>query len=207
MQNIRPMTPEPEEEWRYIPGVPKDYQASSLGRIRSKRKYGSWKVMKTSIQNGYYHARIKLFDDKPSKKMSVARLVATAFHENPNNHPVVNHISGVKTDNSIGNLEWCTYSYNSKHAFATGLNRFTAEARRISLENSSRAVISIAVWPSASEAARRLGTTQRSLIDKIEHNRKTPRKNTKAKLYGHRFFYLDAIDDCKRVIEKMISEI
>ncbi len=50
------------------------------------------------------------------------RLLAIIFLPVPTfTNPVVNHISGVKTDNRICNLEWTTMQGNSIHAFATGL--------------------------------------------------------------------------------------
>jgi hypothetical protein len=48
-------------------------------------------------------------------------LIAEAFIPNPNNFSVVNHIDGNKRNNNISNLEWCTSSWNSKHAYSTGL--------------------------------------------------------------------------------------
>lgn len=43
------------------------------------------------------------------------RLVALAFIPNPHNYPVINHKDENKNNNCVNNLEWCTYSYNSKY--------------------------------------------------------------------------------------------
>jgi len=54
--------------------------------------------------------------------MYVHRLVAMAYISNPENHPIINHIDGDSNNNHMENLEWCTYSHNSKHAYDTNLN-------------------------------------------------------------------------------------
>ncbi len=53
--------------------------------------------------------------------MRVHRLVCQAFHGPPETGQEVNHLDGVKTNNSAQNLEWATRSENLKHAHATGL--------------------------------------------------------------------------------------
>ena len=110
------------EEWREVKGYEGIYQISSLGRIRNS--YGRILKPETS-RNGY--KRITLWD---RKKYQIHRLVAIAFIPNPENKETVNHKNGIKTDNSVENLEWNTRSENSKHAYAIGLKKVSDEQRR-----------------------------------------------------------------------------
>lgn len=58
-----------------------------------------------------------------SKTYSLHRLIALSFILNPNLLPCINHKDGNKINNHADNLEWCTYSYNTLHAYRHGLEK------------------------------------------------------------------------------------
>jgi len=107
------------EEWRNIEGFP-DYTVSNLGRVCSVRR-GHPIILKGRNSGAGYLQVILHNGDKQAHSKIIHRLVASAFIPNPENKPQVNHISGVKEDNNVNNLEWCTRFENMEHAFAIGL--------------------------------------------------------------------------------------
>lgn len=68
------------------------------------------------------------------KHFKLHRLLGLYFIENPNNHPCINHIDGNKLNNNLLNLEWCSLSENTKHAYNLGLikkrNKFSIEVEK-----------------------------------------------------------------------------
>ena len=74
----------------------------------------SKKFLKGSIgENGYRYYRLSKNNHK--KMFYAHRLVAEYFLLNPDNLPVVNHKDGNKLNNNVNNLEWVSYSDNTKH--------------------------------------------------------------------------------------------
>ncbi len=115
------------EEWRDIIGYEGLYQISNIGRIKTLSKFAGRsnrkeKIMKQSFNSkGYLH--IVLSKNNISQTCRVNRLVALNFISNPDNLPQVNHKDGIKANNRVDNLEWCTSKYNVNHSIYTGLRK------------------------------------------------------------------------------------
>jgi len=129
------------EEWRDVPNF-EGYQVSSLGKIRGidRLKQGRSGLRLTRGQElkqvpnkkGYPEVRLR---KNGTHTRLVHKLVSSAFLVKSEGQTQINHINGVKTDNSVINIEWVTQSENQKHAYKLGLQPSRAG------EGNSRATI------------------------------------------------------------------
>lgn len=111
-----------QEIWKPIRSFENRYEVSNFGNVYSIKR-NKLLVQTPSYQDYRGYNQVCLFgEDQKKHTKLVHKLVAEAFIPNPNNLPQINHINGNKFDNRVDNLEWCTASYNTKHAYDNNLN-------------------------------------------------------------------------------------
>lgn len=97
-------------------GYPKEWLVGYGSKVTKK---GSWlKIPKASP-----YERIRLCKSGFIKTYLLHRIIAQTFIPNPLNLPEVNHKNGIKDDNRVENLEWCTRSENLLHCYKTNLRK------------------------------------------------------------------------------------
>ena len=88
-----------------------NYEVSNLGKVRNIK---SGKVLKPHLNHKGY-LKHHLSKNNKLKELFLHRIIATAFIDNPEGKPCVNHIDENKLNNDLSNLEWCTVKENNVH--------------------------------------------------------------------------------------------
>ena len=106
-----------KEIWKDVVGFEGIYKVSSLGNVARVRgeKLCQLKKCPAGGKHNCDYLYVSLTHREKVRFSSVHRLVAEAFIPNPEGLPQVNHKDEDKFNNCVGNLEWCTASYNNRY--------------------------------------------------------------------------------------------
>jgi predicted DNA-binding protein YlxM (UPF0122 family) len=118
-----------KEKWKQViyDGELYPYEVSTKGRVRIKK---SKKIRTQPKYKPYVKIQLTHPITGQRRETTVHRLMALAFLPIPQRYIddgltekdlTVNHIDGIKSHNAIYNLEWATYSENTRHAYANNL--------------------------------------------------------------------------------------
>lgn len=108
------------EIWKDVKGYEGLYQISNFGKVKSLErsvKFGhSKRIVEETLlhptDNGNGYKIVGLRKNGKRKNFYIHRLIAEAFIPNPLNLKYINHIDFNRSNNSVGNLEWCTQKDN-----------------------------------------------------------------------------------------------
>ena len=105
------------------------YAISDKGEVFSHKKPNTRGLLVKELfplkpiktRHGYLMVEIRDSVNKTHRREFIHRLVAKTFLPEVPGKTFINHIDGNKTNNSVTNLEWCTFSENMLHGYRTGL--------------------------------------------------------------------------------------
>ena len=105
------------EQYKDIEGYEGIYQVSNEGNVKSLNynHTGNERILRPAVNRSNGYLQVILWKDCKRKHHQVHRLVASAFIDNLDNLPQVNHKDECKTNNCVDNLEWCTCEYNQNY--------------------------------------------------------------------------------------------
>lgn len=130
------------------------------------------KIKKNSINPDGYEV-VTLYKNNIRHDFYIHRLLAYYFIENPNNYLCVNHKNGIRNDNKLSNLEWCSYSENNLHSYRVlgkvagmkgkfGINPKSKKINQYDLNGNN-----IGTFLSITDCARKLGLSRETIRDNV----------------------------------------
>lgn len=143
-----------KDGFRYVPSFPRyaiDVNCNIIDTLENKV------ITERHEQDGYVQVYIHTPDRCVNKHIRVHRLLALAWLPNIDfiNRPIINHIDGNRSNNTLKNLEWCSYSENSKHALLTGLNN-----QSVKMKSRDAVTGTVEIYNSVSELTFKLGLSK-----------------------------------------------
>lgn len=110
-------------DWKPIKGFD-GYFINELGEVKSTRSFkGTQERILKSSKNQQGYITYNLMRCGKVFRKPLHRLLMETFKPNKDNLPCINHIDGNILNNSLDNLEWCTYSHNNSEAYRLGLKK------------------------------------------------------------------------------------
>lgn len=162
-----------EEVWKDVAGYKGLYEISDKGNIRKK---GTNHCLQVCANNTTPIVLLYAGNKEKSRHVvSVARLVAEAFVENPFNYPKVYHVDGNTFNNNANNLSWGSQSdiYNVRSS------KLTPDAPRavFSIDDDNN----VQCYKSVNECAKANGISTSVLCNRLK----------KGKAYKGKTFYYE----------------
>lgn len=111
-----------DDSFKDIPFTDGKYSISRIGAVMRNSTSHILKPFKNNM--GYLCVDLRLNNE--TKRFLIHRLVAMTYIRIPKDAEIVNHMDCNSLNNSVENLEWCSYSYNNKYAYDHG-NRVLTE--------------------------------------------------------------------------------
>lgn len=156
-----------------IPGFSR-YFATEDGSLYSKdyKRTGLTKVIKPAKDTNGYLRTMLLSDNGKYCTVKVHRIVALAYFGQSD--LTVNHKNGIKTDNSVANLEYCTRSENMLHSYRVLNNPSSMKSgsENINAKLNATQVLEIRKWAKEhgryygrKELAKKYGVTESHIKD------------------------------------------
>jgi hypothetical protein len=158
------------ESWKIITEYP-EYEISNIGRIKYPIRKGTKPYKKRityggSSSDGYKTFELRNINGK--KKIAIHRLVAKEFVSNPNNYVIVNHKDGDKKNNNFKNLEFCTRSHNTQHAYDNDLISGKRKIYQLDINNNI-----IKEWDTIKDAYEKLKLSRTAINSVLSGRNKT----------------------------------
>ncbi|WP_449020852.1 NUMOD4 domain-containing protein [Prevotella jejuni] len=157
-----------KETWKPITDYVGLYEVSSEGRVRNVK---TGKILKPkNNRQGYLF--VGLYKNGAVKNRYIHRLVAQAFiPNNDQSKTLINHKDENPRNNSVANLEWCTYKYNAN--YGTRNERMAKSKSKPIQQLDMKAGLIIATYPSLREASLSTGIDCGNISSVARGKRKT----------------------------------
>lgn len=174
-----------KEIWKDIKGYEGYYRISNKGRVWSVertnrgRHFGGHEL-RPRIDQRNNRCTVDLRKDGHGSVFVLARLVAQAFVDNPDNLPFVNHKDENPANNRVDNLEWCSHKYNCN--YGTRIQRIK-EAQNMAVRQYTLDGRFVAEYDSMHIAAEAIGADAGHICDCCQGKR--------SKAYGYFWRYSD----------------